>query len=131
MAGILTQAHMQRLEALRRVNLELQGEPGEISLEKIDPDTREYVAFLTVDRSFYPFFRQDAEGKSLPPDVRFEAQFGELTITAEQARQTGALLHGTTRFRVVRGDQAEPGMLTPTGPHRFYRFHIAPLEVVA
>jgi hypothetical protein len=122
---------MQRLEALRRVNLVLQGEPGSISLEKLDPTTREYVAFLTVDRSFYPFFKVDAEGKSLPPDVQFEAQFGELTITDEDAKQTGTLLHGTTRFRVVRGDQAEPGMLTPTGPHRFYRFHVAPLEEVS
>lgn len=128
---MLTQAHMQRLESLRRVNLEQMGEPGTIALEKLDPSTREYVAFLTIDRSFYPFFKLDAEGKSLPPDVQFEAQFGEDTITDDDARQTGALLHGTTRFRVVRGDQAEPGILRPTGPNRFYRFHIAPLEEVS
>jgi hypothetical protein len=122
---------MQRLESLRRVNLEQQGEPGTIALEKLDPTTREYVAFLTVDRSFYPFFKLDAEGKSLPTDVQFEAQFGEDMITDEEARQVAALLHGTTRYRVVRGDQAEPGILRPTGPNRFYRFHIAPLEEVA
>jgi len=131
MSGLFTQAHMQRLEAIRRVNLELQGEPGSISLQKLDPTTREFVDFLTVDKSFYPFFTGDAEGKSLPADVRYELQIGELMISDEDARQVAAIQHGTQRFRVVRGDQAEPGVVPPTGPRRFWRFHIAPLEEVA
>jgi hypothetical protein len=130
MAGILTQTHMQRLEALRRVNLVLQGEPGSISLQKLDPNTREFVDFLPIDRSFYPFFTADADGKSLPPDVRFELQIGELMLSDEDAKQVAAIQHGTQRYRVVRGDQAEPGMVPPTGPQRFYRLHIAPLEEV-
>jgi hypothetical protein len=128
MAGILTQAHMQRLEALRRVNLELQGEPGSISLQKLDPNTREFVDFLTIDRSFYLYLTEGADGRSLPPDVQFELQIGELMITDEDARQVAAVQHGGQRYRVVRGDQAEPGMLPPTGPRRYWRFHIAPLE---
>jgi hypothetical protein len=130
MAGILTQAHMQRLEAHRRVNLELQGEPGSISLQKLDSATGAYVDFLTIDRSFYPFFTSDADGKSLPPDVRYELQIGELMITEEDAKQVAAVQHGSQRFRVVRGDQAEPGIVPPTGPRRFWRFHIAALEEV-
>lgn len=128
MAGILTKAHMQRLEALRRVNLELMGDPGEISLEKLDPTTRAFVSLLTVDRSFYPFFTLDADGRSLPPDVQFELQIGEEMIEDADARQVSAILHGTQRYRVVRGDQVEPGMLMPIGTRRYYRFHIAPLE---
>ena len=130
MAGILTQSHMSRLEALRRVHLELQGEVGEIELEEFDPDLGKFASFLTVDRSFYPFFTRDAEGKGLPPDVAFEVQIGELMITSDQAKRTAALLHGTQRYRIVRGDQAEPGVRLPMGPHRFYRFHIAWLEEV-
>jgi hypothetical protein len=128
MAGILTQAHMQRLEALRRVNLVLQGEPGSISLQKRDPNTGAFVDLMSVDRSFYPFFTQDAEGRSLPPDVQFELQIGELMLSDEDAKQVAAIQHGGQRFRVVRGDQAEPGILPPTGPRRYWRFHIAPLE---
>lgn len=131
MAGILTQSHMKRLEALRRVKLELMGEPGEISLQKRDAITGAFVDFLTVDESFYPFFTRDAEGKALPPDVRYELQIGETMLSDEDAKQVAAVLHGAQRFRVVRGDQAEPGMVPPTGPQRFWRFHIAPLEEVA
>lgn len=128
MAGILTQAHKFRLEALRRNMVELQGDPGEISLQKLDASTRAFVDFLTVDSSFYPYFTQDADGRSLPPDVQFELQIGEEMITDAEAKQVSAIKHGTQRFRVVRGDQAEPGVLLPTGPRRYYRFHIAPLE---
>ncbi len=131
MAGILTQVHMNRLETLRRIHLELEGEPGTILLEKLDSTTRAFVGFLTIHKSFYPFFTRDAEGRSLPPDVRFELQIGEEMLTDEDARQVAAVRHGTQRFRVVRGDQAEPGMVPPTGPYRFWRFHIAWLEEVA
>ena|SRR5688572_10377306 len=131
MAGILTQAHMSRLEALRRVHLVLEKEPGEISLQKLDPSSRGFVDFLTVDRSFYPFFTVDADGKALPPDVRFEVQIGELMMTEDDAQQVGAIRHGQQRYRVVRGDLAEPGVYSPVGPQRFYRIHIAPLEKVA
>lgn len=128
MAVTLTQAHMKRLETLRRVHLESQGEPGSISLQKLDPTTRQFVSFKTVDESFYPFFTQTAEGRALPPDVRFEAQFGETVISDDDAKQAGALLYGTVRYRVVRGDQASPGVFPPAGPQRFWRFHIAALE---
>lgn len=127
MAGILTQAHMARLEALRRNMVELMGDPCEISLQKLDPSTRAFVDFLSIDESF-AFSTIDAEGKSLPHDVQFELQIGEEMMTADDAKQCSAILHGTQRFRVVRGDQAQPGMLMPTGPRRYYRFHIAPLE---
>jgi hypothetical protein len=131
MPAILTQAHSKRLETLRRVHLELQGETGSILLEKLDPDTRAFVEFLTIEKSFYPFFTRGADGRSLPPDVRFELQIGEEMLTSEDARQVAAVKHGTQRYRVVRGDQAEPGMVPPIGPHRFWRFHIAWLEETA
>lgn len=129
MSGILTQAHMQRLERLRQINIRA-GEPETILLEKLDPSTREYVALVTIDKSFYPFFNLDAEGKSLPLDVRYELQIGEEMLTAAQARQVAAVKFGNSRYRVVRGDQAEPGVVRPTGNARFYRFHLAPLEEV-
>jgi hypothetical protein len=131
MAGILTQAHSKRLETLRRVHLELQGEPGEISLQKLDPTTRQFVDFLLIEEAFYPFFTKTTDGRSLPPDVAFELQIGETMLTDENAKQVAAVRHGTQRFRVVRGDQAEPGILPPTGPRRYWRFHIAPLEKTA
>ena len=128
MAGILTHAQMSSLEAIRRVNLVLQGEPESISLQKFDTVTGSFVDFLTVEKSFYPFFNRDAEGRALPPDVQFELRIGELMITDEQAKQVAAVQYGSQRFRVVRGDQAEPGILGPIGPKRFWRFHIAALE---
>jgi hypothetical protein len=131
MPGILTQAHSKRLETLRRVHLELMGEPSEISLQKLDPNTRAFVDFLTIDKSFYPFFTRDADGRSLPPDVRFELQIGEEMLDPDDARQVAAVRHGTQRYRLVRGDQAEPGIVPPVGPHRFWRFHIAWWEEAA
>jgi hypothetical protein len=121
---------MQRLEALRRVNLVLQGEPGSISLQKRNLSSGAFVDVLTIDRSFYPYFTVDADGKSLPPDVAFETQIGELMMTDEDAKQATALLHGTRRFRIVQGDQAVPGTRPPTASHRFWRLHIAILEEV-
>jgi hypothetical protein len=131
MAGILTQSHTKRLETLRRVHLELQGQPGSISLQKLDGTTREFVDFLSIDQSFYPFFTRGADGRNLPPDVAFELQIGETLMTDSDAKQVAAIRHGTQRFRVVRGDQAEPGILPPTGARRYWRLHIAPLEVTA
>jgi hypothetical protein len=130
MSGIFTQIHMNRLETIRRDHVELQGESGSIMLKKLDPTTRAFVDLLAVDRSFYPFFTRQPDGRSLPGDVRFELQIGEEMLTDEVARQVAAVDHGTQRYRVVRGDQAEPGIVPPTGPHRFWRFHIAPLEAV-
>lgn len=131
MPGILTQAHMQRLEALRRVKLELQGEPGSIALQKRNLTTGAFVDVLTIDRSFYPFFTVDADGKSLPPDVAFETQIGELMMTDEDAKQISALQHGTRRFKIVQGDQSKPGIHPPTASDRFWRLHIAILEDVS
>ncbi len=131
MPGILIQAHSKRLETLRRVHLELQGEAGSISLQKLDPTTRQFVTFLSIDKNFYPFFTRGADGSRLPPDVAFEMQVAETMLTDQDAKQVAAVLHGTQRFRVVRGDQAEPGILPPTGPRRYWRLHIAPLEETA
>lgn len=131
MAGILTQAHMQRLESLRRVNLELMGEPGTIALQKRNLATGGFVDVVIIDRSFYPYFTQDADGKSLPGDVAFETQIGEEMMTEAEAKQVSALLHGTRRFKIVPGDQAKPGIYAPTATHRFWRLHIAILEEVS
>lgn len=131
MAGILTQAHMQRLEALRRVNLEMMGDSGSITLQKRNLTTGAFVDILTIDRSFYPYFTQDPEGKSLPPDVAFETQIGEEMMTEVEAKQVSAIQHGTRRFKIVQGDQVKPGIHPPTATHRFWRLHIAILEEVS
>jgi hypothetical protein len=130
MAGILTRPHFQRLEALRRVNLVLQGEPDSISLQKRDPNTGGFTDFLSIDRGFYPFFTRDPEGGGLPAKVQFEAQISELMVTDEDAKQVGAIQHGQQRFYIVRWDTGEAGIFPPIGPQRFWRFWLAPLEEV-
>ena len=122
---------MARLEALRRNMVELMGDPGEILLQQRNLTTGAFVDVLTVDRSFYPYFTSDPEGKSVPGDVAFETQIGEEMMTAEHAKQVSAILHGTRRFRVVQGDQAKPGIHPPTATHRFWRLHIAIFEEVS
>jgi hypothetical protein len=128
MAGILTQAHMQRLEALRRVRHVLQGEDPSISLLRRGPGNAP-TELLSVDRA-WTYSDRDADGDRLPPAVMFEVQMAEALITIDDVYQTAWIDHGQQRFQIVQVSPGEPGIFPPKGLKRFWRFWIAPLEEV-
>jgi hypothetical protein len=129
MAGILTQAHFQRLEALRRVRHLLQGEEPSISLLKRDA-TNALVSLLSID-SGWTYSDADANGSRLPPQVMFELQIAEELIVIDDVKQTAGVQHGQQRFHIVQISAGEPGIFPPTGLRRFWRFWLAPLEVMS
>lgn len=126
MPGILTQAHMQRLEALRRVRHVLQGEEGTITLLKRNA-TNKLVPLLSIDRG-WTYSDQDANGGRVPPQVMVELQVAEELLTLDDVKQGAAWEHGIRRFHIVAISEGEPGIFLPTGLHRFWRFWLAPLE---
>lgn len=123
MAGILTQPHFQRLEALRRVRHALQGEEPSISLLKRD-STNKLVPLLSID-SGWTYSDTDANGSRLPPQVMFELQIAEELVTIEEVKQIAGVEHGIRRFRIAVVSEGEPGIFLPTGLHRFWRFWLA------
>lgn len=129
MAGILTQPHFQRLEALRRVRHVLQGEEGSISLRKRDSATNELVELRSIDRG-WTYSDRAADGSALPPSVMFELQVAEELIAREDISQTAGVQHGQQRFQIVQVSPGEPGIFSPAGLQRFWRFWLAPLEEV-
>jgi hypothetical protein len=126
MAGILTQPHLQRLEALRRVRHVLQGEDPSISLLKRD-STQALVEAVSVDRG-WTYTDRDSSGGRLPPQVMFELQIAEEMIGREDVDQTAAIQHGEQIFEIVQLAPGEPGIFRPAGLQRFWRFWLAPLE---
>lgn len=129
MAGMLTQSHLRRLEALHRVRHVLQGEEGTISLRKRDATTNELVELLLIDRG-WTYGDRAADGSTLPPQVMFELQVAEELIAKEDINQVAAIQHGQQRFKIVQLAPGEPGIFVPTALDRFYRVWIAPLEEV-
>jgi hypothetical protein len=121
MAGLLTNAHFQRLEALRRVRHVLQGEAGLISFLRRDA-TNKLVEMFSVDQGWV-FLDRDKDGDRLPSGVRFELQVAEMSIGLDTAEQARAIQHGSQRFKIV--DRFEPENLA-----RFWRFWVADLEKV-
>lgn len=128
MAGTLTQAHFQRLEALRRVRHVLQGEEPSISLLKRGASNA-LVELLSIDTG-WTYGDTDARGRALPPSVMFELWVAEELITRAQIKQVAAVQHGAQRFGIVQFSPGEPGIFMPTGFNRFWRFWLAPLEEV-
>lgn len=126
MAGTLTQAHMRRIEAMRRVRHELQGEDPSISLLKRGTGSA-LVEFLPIDQG-WAYGDRAADGGRLPPSVMFELQVAEEMITADQIVQVAAVQHGQQIFQIVAIALGEPGIFRPTGIQRFWRFWLAPLE---
>jgi hypothetical protein len=129
MAGILTQPHFQRLEALRRVRHVLPGEEPSISLLKRD-STNALVALLSIDNG-WTYSDVDAGGSRLPPQVMFELQVAEELVVIDEVKQTAGVQHGQQRFHIVQVSAGEPGIFAPTGLNRFWRFWLAPLEVMS
>jgi hypothetical protein len=129
MAGILTQAHMQRLEALRRVRHVLQGEQPSITLLKRDA-TNQLVPLLSID-SGWAYSDSDANGGRLPPQVMYELQVAEERLTMADVKQMAGWQHDLRRFHIVQISEGEPGIFPPTGFCRFWRFWLAPLEVMS
>ena len=129
MAGILTQPHLRRLEALRRNHHLLQGEQGSISLLKRD-STQALVELLAIDSSWF-YGDRDVNGRALPPWVTFELQVAEELIVTDNIHQTAAVQHGQKRFQIAQREDTRPGIFPPTGINRFWRFWLAPLEEVA
>jgi hypothetical protein len=126
MAGLLTQSHLRRLEALRRVRHVLQCESGTITLLKRD-STNALVELLSINSS-WTYGDQDVNGGRVPPQVMFELQIAEELLTLDDVKQIAAFEHGIRRFHVVAISEGEPGIFLPTGFHRFWRFWLAPLE---
>jgi hypothetical protein len=131
MAGTLTQPHLRRLDALHRVRHVLQGESGTITLLKRDATTGAInVPVVSVDRG-WTYGDRDAEGRALPPHVRFELWVAEELITRAEVAQGMAWQHGAQVFQIARAGLGEPGIFQPSGFNRFWRFWITPLEEVA
>lgn len=128
MAGILTQPHLQRLEALRRVRHVLQGEEPSITLLKRD-STNELVELHLIDRG-WTYGDRDVNGSALPPQVMFELWIAEELITKEDVKQMAGVQHGQQRFQIVQVSPGEPGIFLPTALNRFLRVWLAPLEEV-
>jgi hypothetical protein len=124
MAGVLTQPHTQRLEALRRVRHVLQGEEASIVLLKREPGANALSELLSVDRS-WAYDDADSRGNKLPPEVMFELQIGEDLLTADDLKQAVAIKHGAQLFQIVR-----PSPFAPVGFQRYWRFWLAPAEEV-
>jgi hypothetical protein len=122
MAGILTQAHTRRLEALHRVRHILQGEDPSIVFLQRTPGTNALSQSLTISQN-WTYTDRDASGDKLPPEVRFELQVAEPLFTKANLQQTVAVQHGQKIFRIVR-----PSPFEPTGFQRFWRFWLAPAE---
>lgn len=125
MAGILTQPHAQRLEALRQVRHVLQGEEPSILFLKREPGTNALSELLSVDKS-WTYDGADAIGNKLPPDVLFELQVAETLISPDDLKQAAAVQHGSKIFQILR-----PSPFAPTGFARFWRFWLAPAEELA
>jgi hypothetical protein len=120
---------MQRLEALRRVRHVLQGEQPSISLLKRDA-TNTLVSLLPID-SGWAYTDTDVNGGRLPPQVMYELQIAEELLTMADVKQIAAIQHDQRRFHIVQISEGEPGIFPPTGFHRFWRFWLAPLEVMS
>lgn len=127
MAGILTHAHFQRLEALRRVRHVLQGEDGSITLLKRNATTNALIELLSIDQG-WTYGDREANGGRLPPSVMFELRIAEELIKAADVKQIAAVRHGGQVFQIVAIAPGEPGIFPPAGFQRFWRFWLAPLE---
>lgn len=128
MAGTLTQPHMSRLKALHRVRHVLQGEDASITFLKRNASNK-LVELLAIDQA-WTYGDTSATGGRLPPQVMFELQVAEELITSAEIKQTAGVQHGAQRFQIVQVSAGEPGIFPPTGINRFWRFWLAPLEVV-
>jgi len=126
MAGILTQPHTLRLNALHRVRHVLQGEEPSISLLKRGT-ANELIELIPID-SGWTYGDAAAGGGRLPPQVMFELQIAEELLTMDVVKQVAAVEHGAQRWHIVQVSQGEPGIFPPTGINRFWRFWLAPLE---
>jgi hypothetical protein len=120
---------MQRLEALRRVRHVLQGEQPSITLLKRD-GTNQLVPLLSIG-SGWAYTDTDVNGSRLPPQVMHELQVAEELLTMEYVKQGAGWQHGLQRFHIVQISEGEPGIFPPTGFYRFWRFWLAPLEVMS
>jgi hypothetical protein len=120
---------MQRLEALRRVRHELQGEESSISLLKRDA-TNALVELASIDAG-WTYGDREKDGGRLHPAVMFELQIAEELITSAEVYQTVAVQHGQQRFSIARITPGEPGIFPPAGLQRYWRFWLAPLEEIA
>lgn len=65
----------------------------------------------------------DIEGKRLPPDVLYELQIAEASLTSERYVAIVAVKHRSVIYQIIR-----PSPFPPIGQARVYRFWISPQE---